>query len=181
MRIVITGVPGTGKTTIAKRLARMLNLPYISLTEEARKLGATFECDVKELKKALTLPPSFVLEGHLACEFAIPCDVCIVLRCAPQQLEKRLKKRGYSEKKIEENVMAEALDYCTQRARLFYNRVEEVETTHRSEEEVLKIILEILKGKKGEEVDYSAWLLRRVVNERKTAGGSSAFHEQQET
>ncbi len=181
MRIVITGVPGTGKTTIAKKLAQLLNLPYISLTEEARKLGATFECDVEELKKALSLPSSFVLEGHLACEFAIPSDLCIVLRCAPPLLKERLKERGYSEEKIEENVMAEALDYCTQRARLFYKRVEEVETAGRSEDEVLKIILEILKGKKGEEVDYGEWLLRRVINEGKKVSGSSAFHEQQET
>lgn len=35
-----------------------------------------------------------------------------MLRCAPKILEKRLRARGWNEKKIHENVLSEILDIC---------------------------------------------------------------------
>ena len=48
------------------------------------------------------------LDGHLS--HFVDCDIIIVLRCDPRILCKRLKDRGYDEKKILENVQAEVLD-----------------------------------------------------------------------
>ena len=42
------------------------------------------------------------MKGHLA--HHLPCDVGVVLRCDPDILRERLEKRGYSEKKINDNV-----------------------------------------------------------------------------
>ncbi len=124
MRIIITGTPGTGKTTLAKKLAALLGAPLLDLNAIAiknkfyQKEKGTAEkiVDLAKLSsklKTLVKPHnSFVVEGHLACEFFIPCDFIIVLRCNPNTLEKRLKKRKYSAKKIGENSMAETLDYC---------------------------------------------------------------------
>jgi adenylate kinase len=42
----------------------------------------------------------------------LPCDRIVVLRCRPDELKKRLARRKYREKKIQENADAEALDVC---------------------------------------------------------------------
>ncbi len=167
MKIIITGTPGTGKTTIAKKLAKKLKIPYISLTEIAKKIEENGECDVRKLEKILELPEKYVLEGHLACEFKIDFDIIIVLRCPPQELKKRLEKRGYSKSKIAENLYAEALDYCALNSEKNYGKVAEV-STNKTIQETLKQIMDIINNKsEGEKIDYSSWIVEGLDEGKK--------------
>ena len=50
-------------------------------------------------------------------------DEVIVVRCDVKTLRRRLKKRKYSEKKIEENVEAEIMETCLIEARELGHKV----------------------------------------------------------
>ena len=164
MRIVITGTPGTGKTKTAKDLSKKMGYELIDLKEIVKKeklLGPGKTVDVKKLsmkvRKKVGKKKDFVLEGHLACEFSIPCDYIIVLRTHPDTLKKRMKKRGYGKKKIEENLFAEMLDYCSQKAQRNYKKTPvEIETTKRKPAETIKEIIGVIrKRKKMDKVDFT--------------------------
>jgi len=93
---------------------------------------------------------NLILEGHLLCEFPLKCDFVIITRAHPGILEKRLKARGYPEEKINENVLAEALDYATQLALRNYKKTKtkiyEVDAG-KSGEKTLSEIMKIISGK----------------------------------
>ncbi|MDD5054026.1 MAG: AAA family ATPase [Candidatus Nanoarchaeia archaeon] len=122
MKILITGTPGSGKTSIAKELSKLLKLPYIDVkkiiknnpeTIDKKELGELIIND--KLKKVLSknLPNSCVFETHLI-EYCPKNGLIIILRVNPLVLKKRLIKRGYSKQKIVDNLEVEILDYFTQ-------------------------------------------------------------------
>ena len=158
MRIVLTGVPGTGKTSLAKWISRKTGSRLVSINEmvkkkklftgkEAGALVARMKPLERELKKALAKEEKVVLEGHLACEFSLPADLVIVTRTKPSVLRKRLLQRNYPKKKTEENVLAEMLDYATVLAEknLARAKIFEVETS--SFQKARKAVEEILRGR----------------------------------
>ncbi|MBI5158935.1 adenylate kinase family protein [Candidatus Micrarchaeota archaeon] len=161
MRIVITGVPGTGKSTLAKKIAGKTCAELVELNElvKEKKLftktwkDGTLEADLKKLEREVKKiflkgrKRNVIVEGHLACEMKLKVDAVIVLRANPKILEKRLKKRGYAKKKIEENVLAEMLDYCTVKSIENFKKAKifEVETSA-SEQENAKKIIGIIAG-----------------------------------
>jgi adenylate kinase len=170
MRLIITGSPGTGKSVIAKMLSQKLSYELVDIALIAKKnrlVSKTHEVDISKLSKALGFlkgKKHFVAEGHLACEMKLPADFIFVLRCEPKVLEKRLKRRNYPKKKLEENKMAEILDYCVQRVRTVYKaRPIELDTSSRTPHECVKLICAAVKNKKKtlDNVDYSGYLLPR--------------------
>ena len=172
MRIIITGSPGTGKSTISRKLASALGLRLIDIALIARSaglVGKTQEVDIPKLSRRLAFLKGlgdYLAEGHLACETRLPADHVIVLRCRPDVLRKRLARRGYGKSKVEENVLAEALDYCSQRAAILYGKKPiELETAGRSVPECADILSKAIRNKKKalDSVDYSAYLMRIAV------------------
>ena len=157
MRIALTGVPGTGKTIIANAL-RKKGFEVASLNEivERRNLWSgkdEFGSKLVNMKKleseanrSFVSKKKCIVEGHLACEMRLKCDFAVVCRTAPDLLEKRLMKRGYPERKINENLMCEMLDYCTILSLQNYKRVYEIETS-KSVNESVKEVIRIMKGK----------------------------------
>lgn len=163
MRIVITGSPGTGKTIVAKLLAKEMGLELIDIKKIVRekKLSKTHEVDIKKLASSLSFlkrKKDYIVEGHLACELNLPSDYVFVLRTHPNILKKRLKKRRYGKKKLEENLMAEMLDYCTQRTEQSYNKKPlEIDTSRITVEKTASKIQKAIKQKKKkiDSVNYS--------------------------
>jgi adenylate kinase len=109
----ITGTPGTGKSSLTDLLATrgfaILHLsesfgPYILEHDTTRD---TMVIDEERWEREF---PGFegVVEGHLA--HLLPCDFIVILRCRPDVLSCRLRERGYSQAKISENTLAEAID-----------------------------------------------------------------------
>jgi len=124
-KIVITGTPCVGKTTLAAQVAKELGVPVVSINDFAVSKGfftikqgeSEKTVDIKkvavELPKLLsTLLDGYVVEGHLACEFDVPCDVVIVLRAHPSVLVARYRERKYPKPKTDDNLLCELLDYC---------------------------------------------------------------------
>lgn len=167
MRIVITGSPGTGKTAIAKLLAEKMKLELITIKSvvEENDLLEGIEVDIPALREKLQfLDDNYVIEGHLACELSVPADFVFVLRTDPEILRKRFEERNYPLKKTNENLMAEMLDYCTQRAEKNYETVLELDTSGRTIGECALEIIKAVKNKKKklDSVDYSDYLSRTL-------------------
>lgn len=143
-KIIITGTPGVGKTTIAKAVSKKTGLKYISANQFLIK-NKGIKKHVANLKKLIPLAKeeNSIIEGHLCCEVKLAKEI-IVLRLNPKILEKRLKKRKYSKKKIAENVLSELLDYCTIVSEKKYNKVIQIDCTNKS---IQKIVSETLKRK----------------------------------
>ena len=156
MRIIITGVPGTGKTSVARVLSEKMGYPIITTKDLVREEYV----DTRKLRlKAIWATKDMdnvILEGHLFCEVKIPVDLVIVLRTNPEELKERLKKRGYPEKKVKENLMAEFVDYCLAKAEEKYDDVWQVDTTGRTPEETAERIIKALE--KGVDIyDHVDW------------------------
>lgn len=125
--VAITGTPGTGKSSAARELSKIIGAHVVDAGKFAKenKIVEGFDAkrkswivDTKKLKGkilkyiATITGPVIIVEGHY-CEEVCDPDVTFVLRCRPDVLGKRLRKRKYPPGKIGENLLAEALDYCT--------------------------------------------------------------------
>lgn len=124
--IIVTGSVGAGKTRISKELAKKLSYKYLDVNKVISKNKSvvagydkkrkTKEIDVDKLNKILikTIKESkkgLVIDSHLS--HYLPkkyVDLCVVCKCSLKELNKRLKKRKYSELKIKENLEVEAFD-----------------------------------------------------------------------
>jgi adenylate kinase len=120
--LVITGNPGVGKHTSAKIIAEKIDAEIIDINNVAidnnaigKNTDRGFEVDVKRLvrllEKLLKKKGNLVIVGHLAPYVLKPSGISLVavLRRSPYELEKTLKKRGYSIDKVRENVASEIL------------------------------------------------------------------------
>jgi adenylate kinase len=167
--IVITGVPGTGKTTISTLLAAELKAEHIELTRLVKGEGfsqgwdkerATTIADLKALRQAIAniidhSTGDVVVDGHYSPEVAPrhQTTLVVVLRRAPWVLKEELKARGYSPRKVRENVEAELLGMCLVDALNAQDptKVMEIDATSLIPEETVSLILTTLDG----EVDIS--------------------------
>lgn len=124
MIIAISGVPGTGKTTLAKQLAKTSGYTYVDvkkiiMDEELyaayNKKADTYDVDVEILDEWLSdnldLQDNLIIDSHLSHELSF-VDKIVVCNCELGVLKARLEARGYSESKIRDNLDSEIFDYC---------------------------------------------------------------------
>ncbi len=124
-RLLVTGTPGCGKTTLAGALARRTGAKLVDANALVEKAGIYSMSErgerlvdvrklAKLLKRILAREEKAVVESHLLCEMRLsPCERIFVLRCHPLELKKRLEARKYPAWKVRENVLAELVDYCS--------------------------------------------------------------------
>ncbi|GEM_PF-403444 len=149
MKLLITGVPGTGKTLISKKLAEMLNLNYINVGEFAKdNFDFPIEddeivIDEKEVEKKLKELENIVIDSHIP----FKADKALILRCNPPILLERLRQRRYSEEKIKDNLLSEILDYEIYAVKELFSDEDIYEVLNETIDETMKEILEIIKGK----------------------------------
>jgi len=136
MKIALTGTPGTGKTTIGKILRERYGVEVVDLNEVIRVhqyyagWDENRDCLIVDLEALRAHPFSedVVLEGHLSHNLLV--DRVVVLRTNPVALRRRLHKKAFAEKKINENVEAEILDVILAEAVKWHgNNVYEVDST----------------------------------------------------
>ena len=149
MKLLITGVPGTGKTLISKKLAELLNLNYINVGEFAKdNFDFPIEedeiiIDEKEVEKKLKELENIVIDSHIP----FKADKALILRCNPPILLERLRQRRYPEEKIKDNLLSEILDYEIYAVKELFSEEDIYEVLSEDLDETMKEILEIIKGK----------------------------------
>lgn len=156
--IIIQGCPGTGKTSISKKLSQILNAFHIDISKFIieEKIKGYFDYDsssfmpdyeflLNKIIKIINDSNSIlIIEGHYA--DIVPSKYVIkvfVLRLHPLHLEKMLEHRGWDKRKIYENVLAELLDVCLINALEAYSpeKIIEINVTNRSIDEVVNEII----------------------------------------
>ena len=163
MRIAVTGTPGTGKTTATELVDGDLEL--IHLNEAIEREGLYTERDEGRDSLVVDLDAieawlgdrEGIVESHLA--HLVPADRVVVLRCRPDELERRLRERGEREEKASENAESEALDLILSEAVSEHGRerVYEIDTTDREPEAVAREIERVIAGERepsAGEVDF---------------------------
>ncbi len=166
MIYALTGVPGSGKSSVADELeSRGYDVVRFEDLLAGAVSGYDEEADsrIVDVEKIKLKSKPDIVVGHLAHELGV--DAIIVLRADPSIIEKRLRARGYSEKKVKENAEAEAIDVITIESLERGKAVYEVDTSGMSIREVADQVEEIMKG--GEDkrkyapgkIDFSSYIL----------------------
>jgi adenylate kinase len=163
--ILITGTPGTGKTTVSKLLSKRLNGIYINSGNIVRNgyfLGLDIKrnsliADIDKLQQfidnmLLKISRLTVIDSILP-DIVSPENVLVVvvLHAATEELYARLNKKGFEVKKILENIDAELCKICVQEAIETYGleRVFEIDTTHSDPMETVAQIHEEIRKRLG--------------------------------
>ena len=154
MKASITGTPGVGKTSAAAELKKE-GYSVLDLNEFIRKEGLREDKDEYmdsynvDIEKMIDLymekaPGNDIVEGHLSHHLGV--EPVIILRCAPEELEKRASSKDWPAHKLKENVEAEAMDVVLVEALDENEEVYEIDTTDLTPSEVKDKIIDILNG-----------------------------------
>ncbi len=162
--IIITGTPGTGKTTISKMLSTHgYEVHEVGKIVKEKHLYTLYDDEMEcyvvddnlltpvlvELIENNSSPVPIILDGHV---MIIPSEYiyhCIVLRCSIKTLRIRLEEREYKPSKIEENVEAEIMEVIlTEMLKSYGEENVSVVNTDETEENSCNDVLNIIKGRK---------------------------------
>ena len=142
--IIVTGSVCSGKTTLAKKLAKRRNYKYVDVNKviKENKLSESYDAIldsyivdenklvevlkdlIKKSKKQLIIDSH--MSHHLPKEYV---ELCIVTKCELKELKRRLQARKYSEAKIRNNLDAEIFDVCLVEAKEARHQIKVIDTT----------------------------------------------------
>jgi len=174
--ILITGTPCVGKTSTAKQLAAKLNGEYINLTDFAKTYHLTLgedserqttiiDEDAMQQKLRCIIEASanvnIIVDGHYAAA-VIPTNQVsnvFVLRRNPKELKEFMRKCGFSDAKLYENLSAEIIDSCLVEAMQTQSgKVCELDVSGKTVDENVMEILDILDKRKKCFAGFVDWL-----------------------
>ncbi len=132
--VLVTGTPGTGKSTLAKRLAEEVEgLKWVNVGNFAKEKGhlgrwdEDYECHELEEDPLLDDLEEMVAGGGLVVDHHVTdffperyFDAVFVLRAENGVLHDRLSARGYPKRKLEENLQCEIFQTVLDEARESY-------------------------------------------------------------
>jgi adenylate kinase len=175
--IIITGTPCVGKTSVAHLLSAKLEALYINLTDLARDekliLGKdenrnSIIVNESRMKRKIrqiaenSRQKNIVVDGHYAASVVSKelVKFAFVLRRDPVELKGFMKRCGFAERKLNENLAAEILDVCLVDTlkTVGEGKVCELDVTGKTAEEIADEILKILSGKGICRVGVVDWL-----------------------
>ncbi|EFN56289.1 hypothetical protein CHLNCDRAFT_144675 [Chlorella variabilis] len=127
--ILITGTPGTGKSTLCENVASTTGLRHLEIGKlvKSQQLHSgwddEFDCLVIDEEKVCDALEDQTAEGgclvdYHGCDFFPErwFDLVVVLQTDNTVLWERLEKRGYSRKKIQDNVQCEIMHVIVEEA-----------------------------------------------------------------
>ncbi|KAI8877569.1 P-loop containing nucleoside triphosphate hydrolase protein [Backusella circina FSU 941] len=131
--ILVTGTPGTGKTTSSEMIADALGLQHVNVGELVREKKfyedylEDLDTHVLDEDKLLDELEEIVKEGGKVVDFHT-CeifperwfDLVLVLRADTSYLYDRMVKRGYNKNKIDENMECEIMQIVLETAKESY-------------------------------------------------------------
>ena len=143
--LLILGTPGVGKSKLAHSLGQKLGMKLIDLgpTVRSKKLYNRYDARtksyvidegrVKAYLRDQLRGQEIIVATHII-DRLIPAKavrLAIVLRLDPVKLNRRLRARGWTERKVWENIESELIDVCLEEAvRTFgKEKVVEIDTT----------------------------------------------------
>ncbi|KAK1443850.1 p-loop containing nucleoside triphosphate hydrolase like protein [Babesia gibsoni] len=130
VNILVTGTPGVGKTTLCRRIIDDCKLKYLNIAELIKDKNLYSEWDDEmdcniydedklnnELQRMCLEEGGFLIDFH-STEGIDEDDIdhAVVLTTDIEILCGRLKKRGYNDKKIDNNIEAEIFKVCLEDA-----------------------------------------------------------------
>ena len=174
--IIVTGTPCTGKTSVSKKLAAKLDALHVDLAElvkreklycgidkERNSIIADLDKVSQRIKEVIQeAKGDVIIDGHYAVHVVNPetVDFVFVLRKDPRKLKVLMERRGYSGKKLWENIEAEILDVCLIEAIdvCGKDKVCEIDTTDMSIDEAVDEVLRVINGERKCSVGIVDWL-----------------------
>jgi adenylate kinase len=175
-RLVITGTPGVGKHSAALLVAKKLRgSEIIDINKIAFGYGAflknvkgetTDEVNIKKLTRFIEdeseSKDRCIIIGHLAPYVVNPREVSLVavLRRSPYHLSSTLAERGYTTKKINDNVVCEILDICLSDTLKVFGvaKTTEIDTSEKSLQKVADIIISTLRKNRKRNIGITDWI-----------------------
>lgn len=174
--ILVTGTPGTGKTTISHLLAKALQTSYVNPLTLLTRIGIDYTYDKNRLTRIVSpkklqgavialarrTDRGLVIDTHIVFHIVPPLRLerAIVLRCNPTVLEERLKRKHWSKHKIGENLLAEILDICLSEAVREYgwHKISEIDTTDKRPNRVVQLAIRSLEERGTQRQARVDWL-----------------------
>ena len=157
--IVISGTPGTGKSTLAKLISKKSNFKLLDikkfikdnkLNESYDKIRRCYIIDVKKFIKILIneikkINKNLIIDSHLG--HFLPrkfVSLCIITKCDLKVLKKRLLKRKYNKLKIKENLESEIFNVCLNEAKKLKHNILVIDTTYKLKDLNIKKIISLV-------------------------------------
>ncbi|CAB3367142.1 Hypothetical predicted protein [Cloeon dipterum] len=131
--IMVTGTPGVGKSSLCEQISEITGFEWIQIGNFAKENDCLDEFDeeykcpvlnedrlIDELEE--TMSGGGVIVDYHGCDFFPErwFDIVFVLRTDNTQLFDRLRQRGYSGKKLEDNIQCEIFQTILEEAKESY-------------------------------------------------------------